>query len=86
VSRRHSSPTSCFTLSTRRFPRTDPAAVKLDRITYAEALQRGIRVADATAFALCMENHMPMIVFAMEGEGNVVKAVRGERIGTLVTA
>jgi uridylate kinase len=67
-------------------PRTDPAAVKLDRITYAEALQRGIRVADATAFALCMENHMPMIVFAMEGEGNVVKAVRGERIGTLVTA
>jgi uridylate kinase len=67
-------------------PRIDPTAVKLDQISYSEALARGLKVADATAFALCMENGMPMIVFGMEGEGNVVRAVRGERIGTLVTA
>jgi len=67
-------------------PRRDPTATKLDTVTYAEALQRGLRVADATAFAMCMENRMPMIVFGMEGEGNVMRAVRGERIGTLVTA
>jgi uridylate kinase len=67
-------------------PRRDPTAIKLDTVTYSEALQRGLKVADATAFAMCMENHMPMIVFGMEGEGNVMRAVRGERIGTLVTA
>jgi uridylate kinase len=67
-------------------PRIDPTATKLDEITYSEALARGLKVADATAFALCMENSMPMVVFGMEGEGNVVRAVRGERIGTLVTA
>jgi len=66
-------------------PRQDPTATKLDTVTYAEALQRGLKVADATAFAMCMENRMPMIVFGMEGEGNVMRAVRGERIGTLVT-
>jgi uridylate kinase len=65
-------------------PRTDPTATKLDQITYAEALQRGLRVADATAFALCMENKMPMVVFGMDGDGDVARAVRGERIGTQV--
>ena len=48
-------------------PRTDPTATKLDMITYNEALQRGLRVADATAFALCMENAMPMVVFGYKG-------------------
>ncbi len=67
-------------------PRTNPAAVKLDEVTYADALQNGLRVADATAFALCMENKMPMIVFGMEPEGNILRAVQGERIGTLVSA
>ncbi len=67
-------------------PRTNPAAVKLDEVTYADALQDGLRVADATAFALCMENKMPMIVFGMEPEGNILRAVQGERIGTLVSA
>jgi len=67
-------------------PRTNPAAVKLDQVTYADALQDGLRVADATAFALCMENKMPMIVFGMEPEGNILRAVQGERIGTLVSA
>ena len=67
-------------------PRTDPDAVKLDRVTYAEALQQGLRVVDAAAFSLCMDNKLPMIVFGMQGEGNIARAVRGEKIGTLVTA
>jgi uridylate kinase len=67
-------------------PRKDPDAVKLDEVTYEEALRRGLRVVDATAFSLCMDNRLPMIVFGMEREGNVARAVRGERIGTLVTA
>ena len=49
-------------------------------------LEERLRVLDATAFGLCMDNKLPMIVFGMEGEGNVARAVRGERIGTLVTA
>jgi uridylate kinase len=67
-------------------PHVNPDAKKLDEITYADALQEGLRVADATAFALCMENKMPMIVFGMEPEGNILRAVQGERIGTLVSA
>ncbi len=67
-------------------PRTNPDARKLDRVTYADALQRGLRVVDAAAFSLCMENRLPMVVFGMEGAGNIAAAVRGERIGTLVTS
>ena len=66
-------------------PRTNPSATKYDEITYSEAMQRGLRVVDTAAFSLCMDNKLPMVVFGMEGEGNVVKALRGERIGTLVT-
>jgi uridylate kinase len=67
-------------------PRLDPTAVKLDELTYQDALQQGLNVADATAFALCMENKMPMIVFGMEVEGAVSRIVQGEKIGTLVSA
>jgi uridylate kinase len=67
-------------------PRTDPSARKLDEVTYSEALRQRLNVVDATAFSLCMDNKLPMIVFGMEGDGNVARAVRGERIGTLVTA
>ena len=67
-------------------PRVDPDARKLEQVTYGDALRRGLKVVDATAFSLCMDNKLPMIVFGMEGEGNVARAVRGERIGTLVTA
>ncbi|AJT40514.1 UMP kinase [Psychromicrobium lacuslunae] len=66
-------------------PRKDPAAVKLDRLTYNEALQRDIRVLDQTAFSLCKDNNLSMLVFGMEGDGNVTKAIRGEDLGTLVT-
>ena len=67
-------------------PRTNPNARKLDKLTFAEALRTGLRVVDAAAFSLCMENRLPMVVFGMEGPGNVTAAVKGERIGTLVTA
>ncbi|NII50296.1 UMP kinase [Frigoribacterium endophyticum] len=66
-------------------PRTDPDAVKLETLTYQEALVQGLKVVDSTAFSLCMDNGMPMHVFGMEGSGNIARAIRGERIGTLVS-
>ncbi|WP_100810851.1 MULTISPECIES: UMP kinase [unclassified Microbacterium] len=66
-------------------PRTDPTAVRLDRVTYNDALQRGLKVVDSTAFSLCMDNHMDMRVFGMEPAGNVTRALLGDEIGTLVT-
>ena len=65
-------------------PRTDPSARRYDEITFGEALRLGLKVVDAAAFALCMENSLPMIVFGMEGEGNITRVLRGEKIGTLV--
>jgi len=66
-------------------PRSDPSAVKLDHVTYQDALVRGLKVVDSTAFSLCMDNSMPMLVFGMEPEGNLTRALRGDRIGTLVS-
>ncbi len=66
-------------------PHLDPDAVRLDSVSYTEALRRNLRVADAAAFALCMDNRLPMRVFGMERAGNIARAVRGERIGTLVS-
>nr|WP_245563643.1 UMP kinase [Longispora albida] len=67
-------------------PRTNPDAVKLDTLSFEEALSRGLRVVDAAAFSLCMENRLPMLVFGAEGDDIIVKAVGGERIGTLITS
>ncbi|WP_243697150.1 UMP kinase [Aeromicrobium phragmitis] len=67
-------------------PRTTPEAQKYDQLTFDEALARGLKVVDAAAFALCMENRLPMIVFGMESDGNIARALRGEKIGTLVHA
>ncbi len=67
-------------------PRTNPDAVKFDRLGYAEVLARGLKVADATAISLCMDNQLPMVVFDLLTEGNIARAVRGEKIGTLVSA
>ncbi|MDE0573404.1 UMP kinase [Demequina sp. B12] len=67
-------------------PRTDPNAQRLEHVTYRDALQQGLKVMDAAAFSLCMENSMPMVVFGLEAPGNVTRALLGERIGTLVTA
>lgn len=67
-------------------PRTNPDARKLDSLTYQDALVRGLKVVDATAFSLCMDNALPMRVFGMEGDGNLRRAILGEPMGTLVTA
>ncbi|MEU4803457.1 UMP kinase [Actinosynnema sp. NPDC023587] len=66
-------------------PRTDPDALMFDNITHREVLERGLNVADATAFSLCMDNNMPIMVFNLLTEGNIARAVRGEKIGTLVS-
>ncbi|WP_207454875.1 UMP kinase [Desertivibrio insolitus] len=65
-------------------PRVDPDAHKIDEITYQEALVKGLKVVDSTAFSLCMDNDMEMVVFGMDGPGNITAAIRGERIGTRV--
>jgi uridylate kinase len=67
-------------------PRIDPTAIKLDTVTFADALRQGLRVADAAAFSLCQDNKLPMLVFAAEGADTIVRAVSGEKIGTLITA
>src|SRR6476469_1840039 len=65
-------------------PRIVTDAVMFDEITHREVLERGLKVADATAFSLCMDNAMPIIVFNLLADGNIARAVRGEHIGTLV--
>ncbi|MET7989273.1 MULTISPECIES: UMP kinase [unclassified Amycolatopsis] len=65
-------------------PKTDPSATMFHEISHREVLERGLKVADATAFSLCMDNNMPIIVFNLLTEGNIARAVSGERIGTLV--
>jgi uridylate kinase len=66
-------------------PKIDPDALMFDNITHREVLERGLNVADATAFSLCMDNNMPIMVFNLLTEGNIARAVRGEKIGTLVS-
>ena len=66
-------------------PRSDSTAVKLDELTYQEALVQGLKAVDSTAFSLCMDNAMPMVVFGIQPEGNITAAIRGDRIGTLVS-
>jgi uridylate kinase len=65
-------------------PRTNPDAAKFESLTHSEVLARGLKVADATAISLCQDNRLPIIVFNLLVEGNIARAVRGERIGTLV--
>jgi uridylate kinase len=66
-------------------PHLDPTATKFDELTYDEAIARDLRIMDQTAFTLCSENKLPMIVFGMATEGNILRAVQGESIGTLVS-
>jgi uridylate kinase len=65
-------------------PRRNPDAKRFDRISYSEVVERGLRVADATAFTLCRDNDLPIVVFDLLVDGNIGRAVRGETIGTLV--
>ncbi len=66
-------------------PQRDPNARKIDRTPYMQVLEKQLKVMDATAISLCMDNHMPILVFNMTQPGNIVKAVKGETIGTLVS-
>ena len=66
-------------------PRENPDAELLTEISHREVIDRGLRVADATAFSLCMDNGMPILVFNLLTDGNIARAVAGEKIGTLVT-
>ncbi|SLM89144.1 UMP kinase [Brachybacterium nesterenkovii] len=66
-------------------PRKDPDATKLEHVTYNEALVQGLKVVDATAFSLCMDNAQPMMVFGLDEAGSITRAMRGDRIGTTVT-
>ncbi len=66
-------------------PRVHPDAELLTAISHREVIDRGLKVADATAFSLCMDNGMPILVFNLLTDGNIARAVAGEKIGTLVT-
>jgi uridylate kinase len=66
-------------------PKTNPDAKRFDQLDYTEVISRGLKVADATAISLCMDNRLPIVVFNLLGEGNIGRAVQGEKIGTLVT-
>jgi uridylate kinase len=65
-------------------PMKNPKAKKFDRLTYLEVLQKGLRVMDTTAISLCMDNHLPIIVYDLKRKGNLRRIVQGETIGTLV--
>jgi uridylate kinase len=67
-------------------PRSNPDAVKFEDLEYIEVLKRGLQVMDATAISLCMDNGLPIIVFNFREEGNIRRALTGERIGTVVHA
>ena len=65
-------------------PEKDPNATKYDTISFKECIDKNLKIMDMTAFTLCMENNLPIIVFDMNTEGNLKKLVMGEKIGTLV--
>lgn len=65
-------------------PEKDPTAVKFEKITYDEIYNKGLKVMDLTATTMCKENHLPILVFNMDIEGNLKKVISGEPIGTLV--
>lgn len=67
-------------------PRHNPDAELYSEISPREVIEKGLKVADATAFSLCMDNDMPILVFNLLTEGNIARAVAGERIGTLVSS
>ncbi len=67
-------------------PMVNPNASRIKQITYLDAINNGIKVLDATAFSLCMDNNMPIVVFRLEDTGSLVHVLEGARIGTLVSA
>ena len=65
-------------------PEKDPTAVKYDELTFDEAISKHLKVMDQTAYALCSDGNMPIIVFDMNATGNLTKLIKGEKVGTLV--
>jgi uridylate kinase len=66
-------------------PMTDPDATKFDRISYISVLERGLKVMDATAISLCMDNKLPIMVFNLRTAGNLRRAIMGDAVGTIVS-
>lgn len=66
-------------------PKVNPNAIKYDRISYLDILEKNLKVMDSTATSLCRDNNIPLIVFAIAEPENMIKAIKGEKIGTLVT-
>ena len=67
-------------------PMTTPGATRFDRISYLQVLEHGLKVMDATAISLCMDNRLPIVVFNLRTPGNIRRAVTGDAVGSLVTA
>jgi uridylate kinase len=67
-------------------PMVKTDAVRFDRISYRQVLEQGLKVMDATAISLCMDNRLPIVVFNLKTPGNIKRAIVGEPIGSLVTA
>jgi uridylate kinase len=66
-------------------PEKDPSAVKFDKITFERVIDKRLKVMDSTAFTMCRDNNMPIVVFDMNRDGNLLKLVRGESVGTIVS-
>jgi uridylate kinase len=66
-------------------PEKDPSAVKFDRVSFEEVINKRLKIMDSTAFTMCRENNMPIIVFDMNRPGNLLKVVKGDKTGTLVS-
>ena len=77
--------TSFASIKSDTDPNKNPDAVRYDRITYTEALSKRLQVMDSTAFSLCMDNKIPIVVFDMNKPSNFCDLVLGQKIGTLVT-
>ena len=65
-------------------PKKDPTATKYDHLTYKQVLNLGLQIMDSTAASMCMDNNMELVVFNMNENGNIVKAIKGETIGTVI--
>ena len=66
-------------------PKIDPNAKKYDKVSYQEVLEKDLKVMDSTAISLCKDNNIPLVVFAMNDPKNIIRAVKGENIGTVVS-
>ena len=65
-------------------PKVDKSAKKLDHVSYQEILEKDLKVMDSTAISLCKDNNIPLVVFAMSDPNNIIRAVKGEKIGSIV--